>query len=232
MRKPRLLDLFCGAGGAGAGYARAGFEVIGVDIKPQPHYPFEFHQADALTYPLDGFDAIHASPPCQDYARSRYITHPNGQHGGKQYPRLIEPMRQRLESAGVPWVIENVADAYPYMPDAVMLCGTTFGLRVWRHRLFCSSHMLFAAGPCCHRTGDVSVRRKHGEYIGIGSGVTYQDANGYRRKRPKTAPAAVCAQAMDIHWMTLTELGEAIPPAYTQFIGQQLWGIVTERLSA
>ena len=228
MRKPRLLDLFCGAGGASVGYARAGFEVVGVDIAPQPHYPFEFHQADALTFSLDGFDVIHASPPCQDYARSRYITHPSGRHGGNVYPRFIAPMRQRFSELGVPWIIENVEDASEEMPDGVRLCGTSFGLRVWRHRLFISNMMLMAAGPCHHRVGDVSVRKQHCEYIGISSGISYVDGKGYTRKRPKNATKDVCAAAMGIDWMTMRELGEAIPPAYTEWLGRQLMQIVRQ----
>lgn len=214
------------------GYYRAGFDIVGVDIEPQPHYPFHFVQADALTFPLDGYDVIHASPPCQDYSCSRYISHPKETaHNGKKYPRLIEPMRHRLETSGIPWIIENVGGAYLSMPDALMLCGTSFGLRVWRHRLFSSSHLLFGAGPCNHQAGDISVRRKRGEYIGIGSGVTYQDGKGHTRKRPKFAPVNVCAEAMGIDWMTGDELGEAIPPAYTEFLGRQLMRVVQEQRS-
>ena len=98
MTRPRLLDLFCGAGGAAMGYHRAGFDVVGVDIKPQPHYPFEFHQADALTYPLDGFDAIHASPPCQAYRRTRS----SATAGRPPSPDLIEPTRALLVASGLP----------------------------------------------------------------------------------------------------------------------------------
>jgi DNA (cytosine-5)-methyltransferase 1 len=105
-RRPKLLDLFCGAGGASMGYSHAGFDVMGVDINPQPHYPFEFRQADAMTIPLAGFDVIHASPPCQSYSdlakRNR---------NGHLWPRLIEPVRERLESWGGPYVIENVEGA-------------------------------------------------------------------------------------------------------------------------
>src|SRR5690349_21006456 len=132
-RKPRLLDLFCCAGGAGVGYSRAGFEVVGVDIKPQPNYPLAFIQADVLT--LDPkfialFDAVHASPPCQSYSD---LAKRNG--NGDEWPRLIEPVRKILQDSGKPWVIENVEGA-PLI-DPVVLCGTMFrGLRVLRHRLF------------------------------------------------------------------------------------------------
>lgn len=109
MSKPRLLDLFCGAGGAGMGYHLAGFEVVGVDDVAQPHYPFEFHLADAMTFDLAGFDVIHASPPCQGYSRMRHLPW----LAGKTYPLLIDPTRQRLQASGVPWVIEKGIDWMP-----------------------------------------------------------------------------------------------------------------------
>lgn len=104
--KPKLLDLFCGAGGAAMGYHRAGFEVVGVDIKPQPRYPFEFHQGDAMTWPLEGFDAIHASPPCQAYTVAQ-----NATRNGAAHPDLVAPVRERLQATGKPWVMENVVGA-------------------------------------------------------------------------------------------------------------------------
>ena len=112
------------------------------------------------------------------------------------------------------------------MPDAIRLCGTSFGLRVWRHRLFTSNMLLMAAGPCHHRVGDVSVRKQHCEYIGISSGVTYVDGKGRTRNRPKNATKAVCAAAMAIDWMNMHELGEAIPPAYTEWLGRQLLAVL------
>ena len=133
--KPRLLDLFCGAGGAAMGYHRAGFEVVGVDIKPQPHYPFEFHQADAMTYPLEGFDAIHASPPCQGY--SPHVSSESSAWAGtrgKDEPRLIGAVRERL--VGHAYVIENVVGARRELRGPLLLCGTMFGLPIARHRLF------------------------------------------------------------------------------------------------
>jgi site-specific DNA-cytosine methylase len=130
--KPRLLDLFCGAGGAGMGYHRAGFEVVGVDIAPQPHYPFEFHQGDALEYLAahgHEFDAIHASPPCQRYSSIQRIT--KNKH---KWPDLVDPVRQLLIKSGKPYVIENVQGA-PLRVDAFM-CGSMFGLGMIRHRIF------------------------------------------------------------------------------------------------
>src|SRR5678815_3968779 len=118
--KPRLLDLFCGAGGAAMGYHRAGFEVVGVDIKPQPHYPFEFHQADAMTFPLEGFDAIHASPPCQAFCDLKDM------HNAKQHDNLLTPIRKRLAESGVPYVIENVRGAP--LDGKLRLCGSMFDL--------------------------------------------------------------------------------------------------------
>ena len=136
MPKPRLLDLYCGAGGAAMGYARAGFEVVGVDLKPQPRYPFEFHQADAMTFPFTGFDAIHASPPCQGYSIMRNLPWLRD----KDYPLLIEPTRERLIASGLPWVIENVMGAQRKANmQAGFLCGQMFGIPVLRHRLFQTS---------------------------------------------------------------------------------------------
>src|SRR5262245_41316846 len=115
---PRLADLFCGAGGAGMGYHRLGFEVVGVDIKPQPNYPFEFHQADALTFPLEGFDAVHASPPCQHASALSVMANAG------EYPDLIPPTRERLIASGLPYVIENVVGAVLIGPFT--LCGASF----------------------------------------------------------------------------------------------------------
>jgi DNA (cytosine-5)-methyltransferase 1 len=154
-RKPRVLDLFCGAGGASMGYHRAGFEVVGVDLVPQPHYPFVFVQADALTYPLDGFEVVVASPPCPGYSRATAF------HRGARakHPLLIEPIRERFKAQGVPYVIENVEGAPLLHP--ILLCGTMFGLRSIRHRLFesnvpllqphhpdlCTEHLVKCAPP-------------------------------------------------------------------------------------
>lgn len=205
MTRPRLLDLFCCAGGAATGYHRAGFDVVGVDIEPQPDYPFEFHQADALTFPLDGFDAIHASPPCQSFTAYRR----RGAGVGDGYPDLIAPMRRRLEQTGVPYVIENVAGAP--LNNAIMLCGSSFGLDVRRHRYFESNVALFAL-PCDHawqtpRFPPATNRTNLRCTVEVGV---------WR------IPLETQRAAMGIDWMTLHELSEAIPPAYTEFIGAQL----------
>jgi DNA (cytosine-5)-methyltransferase 1 len=211
-KRPLLLDLFSGAGGAARGYYDAGFEVVGVDIAPQKNYPYRFIQANALTFPLDGFDVIHASPPCQDYSSGAH-------YGGKQqskYPRLLGIMRKRLLGAGKPWVLENVGGARPDMLNPVMICGTSLGLRVQRHRFFESNYILFAPGPCKHQPYDISVRCKRTEYLGV-----YQDAftaKGQAVRRPPYCQIPLAREAMGIDWMTAHELGEAIPPAYTSWI--------------
>src|ERR1035437_1121446 len=133
--RPRLLDLFCGGGGAAMGYHRAGFDVVGVDINPQPHYPFEFHQADAMTYPLDGFDAIHASPPCQGYSTGARSDEAKGT------PRMLHETGERLRATRLPYVIENVHGARAEMRETsdgyVTLCGSMFSENLARrHRLF------------------------------------------------------------------------------------------------
>lgn len=200
QKKPRLLDLFCGAGGAAMGYARAGFEVVGVDSRPQPHYPFTFVQDDALTVALDGFDAYHASPPCQLYSITNRIWK-------KAHPDLVAVVRQRLVRTGKPYVLENVPGAP--LPSSVVVCGTMFGLGVLRHRLFESNVLLFAPGSCRHQ-GSV----KTGEYVSVFGG----GGNGYTKARG--------SQAMGIEWMTMRELSQAIPPAYTEWFGRQLMEVL------
>lgn len=209
--RPRLLDLFCCAGGATRGYQLAGFHVVGVDIEPQPDYcGDEFIQDDALEFPLDGFDAIHASPPCQSFTAYRR----KGHGVGDGYPDLIKPVRARLEQSGVPWVIENVAGAP--LRNAVMLCGSSFGLDVRRHRYF-ESNVPLTAPSCDHSwqtprfppaTNRTNLRRT------VEVGVW-------------RIPLEVQQRAMGIDWMPLRSLSEAIPPAYTEFIGRQLLAAVT-----
>jgi len=219
--RPRLLDLFCGAGGAAVGYHRAGCDVTGVDIAPQPHYPYEFHQADALTFPLDGYDAVHASPPCQAYSVLRRA------NPEAEYEDLIGPTRALLEQIGLPWVIENV----PGSPTRhlTVLCGSMFGLgangrQLRRHRNFETSFPVLSP-PCRHE----------GEAIGVyGGGPVgrYTFENGakkdyYHRRGGYQGTADEKAQAMDIDWMNGREINQAIPPAYTEFIGGQLLAAVS-----
>ena len=205
MARPRLLDLFCCAGGAAAGYANAGFEVVGVDIEDQPDYPYEFHRADALTFPLDGFDAIHASPPCQGYSTKTMDK--------DRHPKLIAPIRERLARAGVPYVIENVDGAKHELRNPFRLCGSSFGLRVRRHRWF-ESNVMVLAPPCDHAWQDADKRfdlYDHGRWFK--SGVVHVFGTGGGKG------AEHWAEAMGIDWTDRAHMAEAIPPAYTKFIG-------------
>jgi DNA (cytosine-5)-methyltransferase 1 len=230
--KPRILDLFCGAGGAAMGYSRAGFDVVGVDIAKQPHYPFEFIQADALDvlewltdyatfrmdedrYPLDltTFEAIHASPPCQAFTAYRRT----GNVG--EYPDLIAPTRGLLEATGLAWVMENVAGAPLIEP--LMLCGSMFDLDVQRHRYFESNVRLASpAWPCRHKIWAPD------RYPGGRSVERTGSSRGLVRSCVEIGswdiPLPVQQRAMGIDWMTLEELSEAISPDFTQYIGAQL----------
>lgn len=202
--KPRLLDLFCGAGGCSVGYARAGFEVVGVDIEPQPNYPFEFHQADALQVvflntrgedlTFGDFDAIHASPPCQHYAGS------TAWRGNREdHPHLIPATQELLRATGLPYVLENVPDARRWLRHPLMLCGTGLGLPVRRHRYFeLNWPWLAMQHPCHHRASDFSF-----------------DHGGKQ-------PESVYRDAMGCDWMTVLESRDAVPPAYTELIGGHL----------
>ena len=198
----RLLDLFCGAGGSAVGYHRAGFEVVGVDHLPQKNYPFEFHEADAMTYPLEGFDVIHASPPCQKYSAAT-------RHLANDSPRLIEAVRGRLQQSGTPYVIENVPGAPLTSPT--VLCGLALGLNVKRHRLFeCTVAMLVPPCPEGHP----------GNWFVVFGHEVRNRRRGHAAGRKNNL--AVGREAMGINWMTRGELSEAIPPAYTEYIGHRL----------
>lgn len=209
-QRKRLLDLFCGAGGAGMGYHRAGFDVTGVDIAPQPHYPFALVQADALEYLAahgGEYDMVHASPPCQGYSRLRHLPWLKG----REYPMLIPAVREALQALGKPYVIENVTDA-PLM--GAELCGAALGLPISRHRRFeCSDVLLFPAcpghEPLAH--GGATMGRKYRSSGGI-TGVKVDGEAGWR----------AAAEAMGIDWMTRAEAAQAIPPAYTEWIGRQM----------
>lgn len=211
--RPRLLDLFCCAGGAGVGYSRAGFEVVGVDISPQPNYPFSLIQADALKLDpefLASFDAIHASPPCQSYSD---LAKRNG--NAHEWPRLVEPVRDMLRKTGLPYVIENVEGAPLLNP--VVLCGTMFkGLRVLRHRLFESNFLIITPVHGKHpRVHTFDKRKAH--YGKTNDMLDFVQVTG-----GGNCTIAAARDAMGIDWMTKNELNEAIPPAYTRLIGEQL----------
>jgi DNA (cytosine-5)-methyltransferase 1 len=197
-REPRLLDLFCGAGGASVGYARAGFEVVGVDVVRQENYPFEFVQADALTFPLDGFDLIHASPVCKDYSATAVLN-------TTRHPRQIEAVRERLAASGIPYVIENVEGAP--LRDPVVLCGAMFPeLATYRHRLFEASFAIPQPPEPEHIYPLAKMGRplKPGEWIQVVG--HFSDVSAARK-------------AMGIDWMTRDELAQAIPPAYARHVG-------------
>jgi len=190
------------------GYHRAGFEVIGVDIKPKPHYPFKFIQADALTFSFSGFAVIHASPPCQAYSDLQKLTK-------REYPKLIEPIRTRLRKAAVPYVIENVSGAP--LKNPITLCGTMFsGLRVIRHRLFESNVLLEAPHHPTHPLVFTHDKRK-AHY-----GLLDQDTSFVQVTGGGNCSIANARDAMGIDWMNKSEINEAIPPAYCEFIGKQL----------
>lgn len=197
----RALDLFCGAGGAAMGLSRAGFEIIGVDIEEQPRFPFEFIRADACSYPLDGFDLIWASPPCQRYSMYSRNTGTSDRH-----PDLVATIRERLRSQRSPWIIENVVGAP--LRDPTMLCGTMFGLRLLRHRLFETSFAISSLLPSCAHLGDEIPVYGHG---------TPQ----WHRERCGNIGIAAKREAMGIDWMNRDELSNAIPPVYSQWVASQ-----------
>jgi DNA (cytosine-5)-methyltransferase 1 len=220
--RPRILDLMCGAGGAGMGYHLAGFEVVGVDSADQPNYPFVFHRADALAFLDSGwaetFDAIHASPPCPRYSSITRVTGTPEDH-----PDLIEPVRERLRASGLPYIIENV-ERSPLL-DPVTVCGVSLGrmvvedgrmLVLKRHRLF-ESNVPLLTPPC-------RCRRGQDEVLGVYGGGTRQWT---RRGNPSggSTDKANLRQAralMGMPWASRQEMTQAIPPSYTELLGHQL----------
>ena len=220
MTHLRLLDLFCCAGGAALGYERAGFEVTGVDINPQPNYPFKFIQSDALCLDaafLDSFDAIHASPPCQSYSD---LAKRNG--NADAWPRLIDPTRDMLQATGKPWVIENVEGAP--LRNPIVLCGTMFpGLRVIRHRLFETSLSVDQPGHIRHvdhpKVHTLDRRKNH-------YGKTCEWKDFVQVTGGGNCSIASARDAMGIDWMTKKEINEAIPPVYAQFMGREIMQVL------
>jgi DNA (cytosine-5)-methyltransferase 1 len=210
---PRLLDLFCGAGGAAMGYSRAGFDVTGVDIRPMPRYPFEFHQADALEFLAKHgheYDAIHASPPCQAFTQMSARWRGKGTRAD-QHRDLLAPTRALLASFSCPWVIENVQGALYHMGVTITLHGGMFGLGVHRPRLFESNLLLLR--PSAQRV--------------VGAVGVYGDKPDGRRLHttsPVHAASSIeeAREAMGIDWMDWDEIREAVPPAYTEYVGRQL----------
>ncbi|WP_330480358.1 SAM-dependent methyltransferase [Streptomyces sp. NBC_00724] len=201
--RPRLLDLFCCQGGAAKGYAEAGFDVTGIDIAPQPRYPYRFVQAEAVAFVREhggDFDVIHASPPCQHYSRAQKIQH-------RTHPDLIDPTRAALEATGRPWVIENVEEAAAQLRDPVTMCAAAFGMRTYRHRLFETRGFTFT--PPQHpahqapltKMGRPRAAGHFAHYVGNFSGV------------------AEARTDMSVPWMNRDGIRECIPPAYTQWIG-------------
>ncbi len=191
----------------------AGFYVVGVDIHPQPRYcGNEFHQADALTFPLDGFDAYHASPLCQGFTQMLNWN----EHLKEQYPNLIDPIRTRFQATGKPYVIENVVGARKHLIHPIMLCGHMFGLRVYRHRLFevSSDVFIFRHPHITHRAKTAhsgKIAQPDEFWCPVGNFGQKDDAQ----------------KAMGIDWMKITgskdrEIAQAIPPAYTRWIGEQI----------
>jgi DNA (cytosine-5)-methyltransferase 1 len=216
------------------GYSRAfpDAAIVGVDINPQPRYPFSFVQADAMTYPLDGFDFIHASPPCQAYTTMRVM--PNaGVH-----PELVGPTRVRLQATGLPWVMENVPGAPlnagpPSLftdESGVVLCGTMFGLNdgtfeLRRHRLF-ESNVPLVQLACRHRLPVIGFYGDHArtrQRTVNGNRDRGGDITGIARKMP------LVRDLLGIDWMTWHEATQAIPPAYTEHIGNALAAHLMER---
>lgn len=224
MSRPRLLDLFCGAGGCAVGYHRAGFDVVGVDNRPQPRYPFAFVQADALEYlAAHGreFGAIHASPPCQMFSLATF----NRPDLSRRHQDLVTPTLTLLRQTGRSWVVENVQRA-PLGPAAAILCGLMFGLTLFRHRRFEASFLLLSPPHPTHA----------GKRIGVNGFVCvagHGDASWRYRGRPAHLDDGMCrkaawSRAMGIDWMTRVELAQAIPPAYTEFVGRQLVDVIGE----
>lgn len=220
MRRPRLLDLCCGQGGASAGYVAAGFDVTGVDLYPQPRYPYRFIQGDALALLADRsfvamFDAIHASFPCQAFLLGTLAP-------ARHVPDLVTPGRLLLQATGLPWVMENVVGAPLDRKRSIVLCANSFGLRAYRHRRFEYSAGLRLTAPThLPHIKRVANRRRRERWLAGDHASITGDVGTY-----------VGPEAMGVNWMTGNGLSEAIPPAYTEHVGRQIraaieagWGL-------
>ena len=223
LTRPLLLDLFCGGGGAAHGYYLAGFDVIGVDSRPHPNFPYPFVQADALEYCREHgrkFAAIHASPPCKFNTGALTIRTGDEQEIRGRHLDLITPVRPLLRAAGVPYVIENVLGAKSLLMNPSMLCGTMFGLKVLRHRYFETSFFVFTPPHETH-VGSVTGGEFCGPY-GQGGAMWIDPKRKELGRRKGSRKTADWGAAMGIDWMTRDELTQAIPPAYALFLGRQL----------
>lgn len=210
-RRPLLLDAFCCQGGAAAGYEAAGFNVVGVDVSPQPRYPYRFIQAEAVAFIRERgseFDFIHASPPCQAYSDAQRLQ-------GNTHPDLIAPTRDALASTGRPWVIENVSGAVAELRAPVLLCGAMFGLKTYRHRYFETSTNWALAEPehPAHLVPQAKMGRPippghYGQFVGNFSGVAH------------------ARHVLGVPWMNRDGIRECIPPAYTSWVGTQALAVL------
>jgi DNA (cytosine-5)-methyltransferase 1 len=215
----KLLDLYCGAGGAAVGYHKAGFtEIVGVDISLQPRYPFQFVQEDAIAFTKQHghkFDLIHSSPPCQFH---NSLSKVNERKHGSSYLNLIPATRAALQATKKPYVIENVMGARKHLINPLMLCGTYFDLKVYRHRLF--ECYPFILSPFVHQSHDDKSPGCNGDRT---SPKGYITVCGGKGGGFKLEPASL---ALGINWMTRQELAQAIPPAYTQWIACQMLALI------
>jgi len=218
-REPRLLDLCCCQGGAARGYAQAGFRIVGVDADPQPRYPYEFIQADAIEVLRDRafvntFDAVHASWPCQAYSPLNALPTTKASH---EHPDLVGPGRELMSTYDMPWVIENVMAAPLDRRRSITLCGGMFGLRTYRHRRFePSPGLTLVATPHPKHLIRTATKQRRQRW-----------AEGWHVSITGDVGTYLGPEAMGIDWMTGQGLSEAIPPAYTEYIGGQLMKALT-----
>ena len=203
-RRPVAIDLFCGGGGASMGLYQAGFDVVGVDSQPQPDYPFPFIEADAFDVDLTPYDLVWASPPCQGYSTLA--------HRGSKSPKLIHKVRKHIQSFKKPYIIENVAGAKQHLQEPVMLCGTMFDLKVFRHRYLESNLPLKCTLKHSHegKTGGGTWRKGAFNMVGV-----------YGNPNIRQGALKDWQEAMEIDWLPYKQLAQAIPPAYSRYLGKQ-----------